>query len=96
MYVSILSSQMYWTNWNDQSASIQSAYLSGYGVKSIVTTDIQTPNGLAIDHTAKKLYWLDARLDKIERMNYDGSNRVVSIRCRGRIDNLLVCCFQGR
>lgn len=37
------------------------------------------PNALTLDHKAQKLYWGDARLDKIERCEYDGSNRVVSI-----------------
>ena len=36
------------------------------------------PNGLALDRFAQKLYWGDARLDKIERCNYDGTNRQVS------------------
>lgn len=35
------------------------------------------PNALTLDHKAQKLYWADARLDKIERAEYDGSNRVV-------------------
>lgn len=35
------------------------------------------PNGLTLDHRAKKIYWADARLDKIERMHYDGSHRQV-------------------
>lgn len=70
---------MYWTNWNDHQASIMSSYLAGFEMKNIITTDIKTPNGLTIDHPTKKLYWSDARLDKIERCNFDGSNRVVSI-----------------
>lgn len=37
------------------------------------------PNALTLDHKAQKLYWGDARLDKIERCEYDGSNRVVSL-----------------
>ena len=68
---------MYWTNWKDKAASIQSAYLSGYDVQSIITTDIQSPNGLTIDFKARKLYWCDARLDKVERCDLDGSNRKV-------------------
>ena len=35
------------------------------------------PNALALDHKAQKLYWSDARLDKIERADYDGTNRVI-------------------
>lgn len=35
------------------------------------------PNDVALDHKAQKLYWGDARLDKIERCEYDGTKRVV-------------------
>lgn len=42
------------------------------------------PNGLTLDHRAKKIYWADARLDKIERMHYDGSHRQVGRRRSGR------------
>ena len=69
---------MYWTNWNDHKPSIQSAYMNGWDVKDVITTEIKTPNALAIDHRAGKLYWADARLDKIERCEFDGSDRVVS------------------
>ena len=71
-------SRMFWTNWNDKQASIQTAYMSGSGVKAIISTDIKTPNGLAIDHPQQRLYWADARLDMIESCKYDGSQRTVS------------------
>ena len=51
---------------------------SGGDIKSIVTSEIKTPNGLAIDHKAKKLYWTDAGLDKVERCNVDGTDRKAS------------------
>lgn len=35
------------------------------------------PNALALDLVAQKLYWSDARLDKMERADLDGKNRVV-------------------
>lgn len=54
------------------------AQLSGSNVLAIIRTDIRTPNGLAIDHRAEKLYFTDATLDKIERCEYDGSHRYVS------------------
>ena len=69
---------MYWTNWNDQHASIQSGHMAGWGLTDIINTQINTPNGLTIDHEAQKLYWLDARLDKIESCDMDGTNRKVS------------------
>ncbi|KAL8579462.1 hypothetical protein ACOMHN_026827 [Nucella lapillus] len=71
--------RMFWTNWNPQRPAIQTATYDGYRAESIITENIQTPNGLAIDYKAQKLYWSDARLDKIERVNYDGSERVVIV-----------------
>ncbi|XP_017298797.1 low-density lipoprotein receptor-related protein 1-like [Diaphorina citri] len=70
-------SRIYWTNWNSHLPSIQRAFFSGFGTESIITTDITMPNALALDHQAEKLFWGDARLDKIERCDYDGTNRIV-------------------
>lgn len=53
------------------------ASLNGANVLVIIGSDIKTPNGLAIDHRAEKLYFSDATLDKIERCEYDGSSRYV-------------------
>ncbi|MCJ8744681.1 hypothetical protein PDJAM_G00121590 [Pangasius djambal] len=71
---------MFWTNWNEQSPSIMRAQLSGSNILAIIRTDIRTPNGLAIDHRAEKLYFTDATLDKIERCEYDGSHRYVILK----------------
>lgn len=68
---------LYWTNWNAHAPSIQRAYVSGYGTESIITTEIRMPNAITLDVAAKKLYWADARLDKIEKADYDGTNRIV-------------------
>lgn len=68
---------MFWTNWNEQAPSIMRASLNGANVIVIIGADIKTPNGLAIDHRAEKLYFSDATLDKIERCEYDGSSRYV-------------------
>ncbi|CAH2009921.1 unnamed protein product [Acanthoscelides obtectus] len=70
-------SRVYWTNWNAHSPSIQRAFLTGYRVEAIIKTDIRMPNAITLDHKAQKLYWGDARLDKIERCEYDGTKRVV-------------------
>lgn len=69
---------MFWTNWNEQSPSIMRATLTGSNMIVIIGSDIRTPNGLAIDHRAEKLYFSDATLDKIERCEYDGTRRYVS------------------
>ncbi len=71
------TSMMYWTNWNEKSPSISKSTIRGVNQTQIITDAIQTPNGLVIDHKSKMLYWSDARLDKIERCNTDGTHRVV-------------------
>ena len=72
-------SLMFWTNWNEQRPSIMRSNLAGKNMKVIVSTDILTPNGLTIDHKAEKIYFSDGSLGKIERCDYDGSHRYVSI-----------------
>uniref|UniRef100_A0A8V5GXQ8 Uncharacterized protein n=1 Tax=Melopsittacus undulatus TaxID=13146 RepID=A0A8V5GXQ8_MELUD len=75
-----LQGLMFWTNWNEQHPSIMRATLSGANVLIIIDQDIRTPNGLAIDHKAEKIYFSDATLDKIERCEYDGSHRHVILK----------------
>lgn len=41
----------------------------------LVNTSVSWPNGLAIDYKEHKIYWADAKLDKIEVMSYDGKHR---------------------
>uniref|UniRef100_A0A672QCJ8 Low density lipoprotein receptor-related protein 1Bb n=1 Tax=Sinocyclocheilus grahami TaxID=75366 RepID=A0A672QCJ8_SINGR len=70
---------MFWTNWNEQHPSIMRSTLAGNNMKVIISTDVFTPNGLTIDHKAEKLYFSDGSLGKIERCEYDGSHRHVSM-----------------
>lgn len=64
--------RVYWTNWASMKPSIERAFITGFGREPIITTAIRMPNALTLDHRAHKLYWGDARLDKIERCEYDG------------------------
>lgn len=68
---------IYWTNWNTNAAIQRANPANGYKIESIITTNIKVPNGIAIDQSRRKLYWCDARLDKIEVSDMDGANRVV-------------------
>lgn len=71
-------SLMFWTNWNEQRPSIMRSTLAGNNIKVVISIDVFTPNGLTIDNNAEKLYFSDGSLGKIERCEYDGSNRHVS------------------
>ncbi|XP_053482709.1 low-density lipoprotein receptor-related protein 1B [Ictalurus furcatus] len=71
---------MFWTNWNEQRPSIIRSTLAGNNIKVVISVDVFTPNGLTIDNKAEKLYFSDGSLGKIERCEYDGSNRHVIVR----------------
>uniref|UniRef100_A0A3B3I417 Low density lipoprotein receptor-related protein 2a n=1 Tax=Oryzias latipes TaxID=8090 RepID=A0A3B3I417_ORYLA len=66
---------IFWTDWY-RPAKIMRAWGDGSHAVSIVNTTLGWPNGLAIDWSAMRLYWVDAFFDKIEHSNFDGRNRL--------------------
>lgn len=44
-----------------------------------MNSSIGWPNGITIDYRRGKIYWADAKLDKIEVMNLNGKNRKVIV-----------------
>lgn len=65
---------MYWTDWGEN-PKIERANLDGSDRLTLLNTSLGWPNGLAIDYTAGKLYWGDAKTDKIEVSVTDVSSR---------------------
>ncbi|CAG0906060.1 unnamed protein product, partial [Darwinula stevensoni] len=49
-------------------------------METIIKDGIRMPNDLAIDQAAQKLYWVDARLDKIEECDLDGKKRRILLQ----------------
>ena len=37
------------------------------------------PNGLCLDYEARRIYWADAQLDRIETSDLNGKNRVTLV-----------------
>ncbi|XP_022326935.2 low-density lipoprotein receptor-related protein 4-like isoform X2 [Crassostrea virginica] len=70
---------MFWTDWGNK-PKIERSYMDGTNRKVIVNTDLGFPNGLSIDYEMQRLYWVDAKLDKIETSDFNGDNRAVLIR----------------
>lgn len=56
---------MYWTDWGEH-PKIERANLDGTERLVLLNSSLGWPNGLAIDYAAGKLYWGDAKTDKIE------------------------------
>ena len=71
--IDVCSGILFWTNWNRKRPSIQRAFISGYQKEDIITENIHMPNGITVDSLDQKLYWADAKLDKIEMCNFDGT-----------------------
>ncbi|KAH6935214.1 hypothetical protein HPB50_004783 [Hyalomma asiaticum] len=67
---------MFWTDWG-QPAKIERAALDGSERRVLVSTDLGWPNGLALDAREGRLYWADARTDRMESSRLDGSDRRV-------------------
>lgn len=56
---------MYWTDWGEH-PKIERANLDGMERVVLLNSSLGWPNGLALDYAAGKLYWGDAKTDKIE------------------------------
>lgn len=67
-------SMMYWTNWGSN-PKIEQAGMDGSARQAIVTGNLIWPNGLTIDRKTNRLFWSDAKLDKIEVLDLNGGQR---------------------
>ncbi|MGH0135079.1 UNVERIFIED_CONTAM: hypothetical protein FKN15_013459 [Acipenser sinensis] len=66
---------VYWTDIT--SPSINKASLQGGDAIPVIRTDLESPEGLAVDHLGRNLYWTDSMRDRIEVAKLDGSQRRV-------------------
>lgn len=69
---------MYWSDWGAR-PEIAKAKMDGSNDKAIVIENIKWPNGLALDYSNDRLYWVDGKSSWIESVKLDGSHRQVSI-----------------
>lgn len=65
---------LYWTDWGS-SPFIARIGMDGTLMTKLVTVGIFWPNGITIDYSVDKVWWVEANLDRIEFMNLDGSGR---------------------
>lgn len=74
-FLSRLSSWMYWTDWGVTPGRIERAGMDGSRREIIVSTGLKWPNGLTLDLVQERVYWVDAKMNSISSVNYDGSDR---------------------
>ncbi|XP_008831779.2 low-density lipoprotein receptor isoform X2 [Nannospalax galili] len=65
---------MYWTDWGIP-AKIKKGGLNGVDIYSLVTEDIQWPNGITLDLSSGRLYWVDSKLHSISSIDVNGGHR---------------------
>ena len=46
----------------------------------VVSKDIVWPNGIALDVVDQRLFWCDAKNDRIESVKVDGSDRQIIVQ----------------
>ncbi|XP_065572474.1 protein cueball-like isoform X2 [Artemia franciscana] len=75
------SNRLFWTNWNFESPSIESAFTNGSGRIDVVRDALYQPHGLTI--FGNRLYFTNAKPGytyDIESVTTDGSNRQVHVK----------------
>lgn len=72
--------RMFWSD-AGTAAKIEVSWMDGSKRRPLITEDIRHPAGLAIDYSMDHtIYWADTKLNVIESMRHDGSNRKVILR----------------
>ncbi|KAL1122539.1 hypothetical protein AAG570_002869, partial [Ranatra chinensis] len=66
---------MFWTDWYEKRPKVERSALDGSRRAVIANQHLGWPNGIALDIPEQKVYWCDAKTDRIEVINYDGTNR---------------------
>ncbi|XP_031518538.1 low-density lipoprotein receptor-related protein 4-like isoform X1 [Papio anubis] len=69
---------LFWTDWG-HIAKIERANLDGSERKVLINTDLGWPNGLTLDYDTRRIYWVDAHLDRIESADLSGKLRQVLV-----------------
>ncbi len=70
---------LYWTDWGDV-PMIGKAGLDGSNPTKLVHTDLGWVNGLTLDFQARRVYWVDSKLDRVEYVGFDGDGRRILIQ----------------
>lgn len=68
---------MYWTDWGE-SPLIARSGMDGSLPQKFITQDIHWPNGIHVDYLGQRIYWVDAKIQLVESVKLDASDRRVS------------------
>ena len=77
----IIELSAYWANWHGK---IQRVSYGDIELTDLVSMNLTNPRDIAVDSTARKIYWVDASANKVQRANLDGTNVEDLIFTEGR------------
>ncbi|CAH0717530.1 unnamed protein product, partial [Brenthis ino] len=66
---------MFWSAWGAEPPAVRRASLAGADARALADLKLVYPGALALDPAARALYWVDAYLECVERVDYDGRRR---------------------
>ncbi|KAJ6653954.1 hypothetical protein lerEdw1_007586 [Lerista edwardsae] len=66
---------MFWTDWGDSRPGIYRSEMDGASALCIVSEGVRWPNGISVDD--HWIYWTEAYMDRIERVDFNGQQRSV-------------------
>lgn len=68
---------MFWSDWG-ATPMIATSGMDGSQPRPLVKENIHWPNGIAIDFSNDRIYWVDAKLRSIGTVRLDGRDRQVT------------------
>lgn len=72
---------MFWTNVFPGFPKIESAWMTGANRAVLVSTNLRSPTGLAVDYyMSHRIFWCDSKENVIESMKPDGTDRVIVVK----------------
>jgi len=63
------------TDWGSNSKTLGMMGMDGQNLKGLVTENLGWPNGLVVDEILDRVFWSDAKLDLVESIRLDGTDR---------------------
>lgn len=74
---------LFWTDWDSADARIERCSMAGEQ-RTVITHVAHVrgawPNGLTLDYTLRRVYWIDARSDSIHTVDYNGGDHHLVLR----------------
>lgn len=70
---------MFWSDWGKE-GRIEQSDMDGKNRKTLISDNLDWPNGLAIDRPSGRLYWNDAKRRSIESSDLQGRDRRVIVK----------------